>query len=297
MTNTKEKAILSATKEFAKVHGIHYDDKTEGMILNAIREAVNTNAGEMKEGKTYFTELKALISDANRTVCNLWSMDKEKSGSNRVHSDLDFANKKLSSALKLLEELPSPQPNRNPLEVLTAIIKAHTGKDLGESYNMCGGTTLTQLIVKAMKEYAGQPKQQGLTIQDFVDIIGNDVVGRSYAQECLDMVQSKISQPSPSNKQEGIDRDDLLRWIETSLSVESKLGASDVVIKAYLSMRSYIISLPTPKNETDAVEGKIECTIEQLKEIVKQTVKSIGNGKEFRDIYIINTALKTSTKQ
>ena len=46
------------------------------------------------------------------------------------------------------------------LKVLTATIKAHTGKELGDSYNMCGGTTLTQLIVKAMETYASQVKEE-----------------------------------------------------------------------------------------------------------------------------------------
>jgi len=33
-----EKEIIKETKEFAKIHNIHYDNLTESMILNAMRE-------------------------------------------------------------------------------------------------------------------------------------------------------------------------------------------------------------------------------------------------------------------
>ena len=33
-----EKNIIDSTKEFAKFHNIHYDQMTENMILNAMRE-------------------------------------------------------------------------------------------------------------------------------------------------------------------------------------------------------------------------------------------------------------------
>ena len=37
----KEKEILEATKDFAEIHDIPYDDRIESMILNAMREVVN----------------------------------------------------------------------------------------------------------------------------------------------------------------------------------------------------------------------------------------------------------------
>ena len=36
--NKEEQEIIESTKEFAKVHNIHYDQMTENMILNAMRE-------------------------------------------------------------------------------------------------------------------------------------------------------------------------------------------------------------------------------------------------------------------
>lgn len=36
----QEKEILDATKEFAEIYDIPYDDRIESMILNAIREVV-----------------------------------------------------------------------------------------------------------------------------------------------------------------------------------------------------------------------------------------------------------------
>ena len=36
----QEKGILEATKEFAEIHDIPYDDRIESMILNAMREVV-----------------------------------------------------------------------------------------------------------------------------------------------------------------------------------------------------------------------------------------------------------------
>ena len=36
----EEKEILEATKEFAEIHDIPYDDRIELMILNAMREVV-----------------------------------------------------------------------------------------------------------------------------------------------------------------------------------------------------------------------------------------------------------------
>lgn len=34
----EEQEIIESTKEFAKAHNIHYDQMTENMILNAMRE-------------------------------------------------------------------------------------------------------------------------------------------------------------------------------------------------------------------------------------------------------------------
>ena len=36
--NEKEKEIIDATREFAKAHSIHFDEKTEFLVLNAMRE-------------------------------------------------------------------------------------------------------------------------------------------------------------------------------------------------------------------------------------------------------------------
>ena len=36
-----EKAIIKETKEFAKIHNIHYDNLTESMIINAMRELID----------------------------------------------------------------------------------------------------------------------------------------------------------------------------------------------------------------------------------------------------------------
>ena len=36
--NKEEQEIIESTKEFAKTHNIHYDQMTENMILNAMRE-------------------------------------------------------------------------------------------------------------------------------------------------------------------------------------------------------------------------------------------------------------------
>jgi len=39
--NKEEQEIIESTKEFAKAHNIHYDQMTENMILNAMREQLN----------------------------------------------------------------------------------------------------------------------------------------------------------------------------------------------------------------------------------------------------------------
>jgi hypothetical protein len=39
--NKEEQEIIESTKEFAKAHNIHYDQMTENMILNAMRELLN----------------------------------------------------------------------------------------------------------------------------------------------------------------------------------------------------------------------------------------------------------------
>lgn len=36
----QEKGILEATKEFAEIHNIPYDNRIESMILNAMREVI-----------------------------------------------------------------------------------------------------------------------------------------------------------------------------------------------------------------------------------------------------------------
>jgi len=36
-----EKEIIEETKEFAKIHNIHYDEIIESMIINAMRELFN----------------------------------------------------------------------------------------------------------------------------------------------------------------------------------------------------------------------------------------------------------------
>ena len=45
----QEKGILEATKEFAEIHDIPYDDRIESMILNAMREIVLNNKQNEKE--------------------------------------------------------------------------------------------------------------------------------------------------------------------------------------------------------------------------------------------------------
>lgn len=61
--NKLEQDIISGTKEFAKLNDIHYDELTESMILNAIRETrkqlndvksieVKTSLELTREGKT-----------------------------------------------------------------------------------------------------------------------------------------------------------------------------------------------------------------------------------------------------
>ncbi len=39
-----EKNIIEGTKEFAKAHNIHYDQMTENMILNALREQLTLSS-------------------------------------------------------------------------------------------------------------------------------------------------------------------------------------------------------------------------------------------------------------
>lgn len=49
--------------------------------------------------------------------------------------------------------------NKRSYKILTEVITSFTGKDLGDSYNSVGGTTLTQLIVRAMEQ---QAKEQSI---------------------------------------------------------------------------------------------------------------------------------------
>lgn len=51
--------------------------------------------------------------------------------------------------------------------------------------------------------------------------------------------------PAPS-----LNKEEIVKWLDTNLSTQSKLGASHEVIKELLSVRSYILSLPTPEKES-----------------------------------------------
>jgi len=42
--NKDEQDIIDGTKEFAKAHNIHYDQMTENMILNALREQLTIDS-------------------------------------------------------------------------------------------------------------------------------------------------------------------------------------------------------------------------------------------------------------
>lgn len=48
--NKEEQEIIESTKEFAKAHNIHYDQMTENMILNAMREQLTlTDVSQQRE--------------------------------------------------------------------------------------------------------------------------------------------------------------------------------------------------------------------------------------------------------
>jgi|TARA_B110000444_G_C18629120_1_gene495962 hypothetical protein len=49
--NKEEQEIIESTKEFAKAHNIHYDQMTENMILNAMREQLLLHVVSNTEGK------------------------------------------------------------------------------------------------------------------------------------------------------------------------------------------------------------------------------------------------------
>ena len=52
--NTIEKEIIEATRDFAKRNNVHYDDMTESIILNAIREASKPKAEDVSEILEFF---------------------------------------------------------------------------------------------------------------------------------------------------------------------------------------------------------------------------------------------------
>jgi len=101
----------------------------------------------------------------------------------------------------------------------------------------------------------------------------------------------KAYHPSPP-----LDREELLRWVEERIerAKQSKGMGSITEANAYTCVKEKLLSLP-PQKQSDA-SGKIECTLEQLKEIVKLTVKGFASLKEFRDTDIINAALNTNFK-
>lgn len=47
--NPKETEIIEATKEFARINGIHFDELTANMILNAMREYLKQSVGRRQD--------------------------------------------------------------------------------------------------------------------------------------------------------------------------------------------------------------------------------------------------------
>ena len=60
----------------------------------------------------------------------------------------------------------------------------------------------------------------------------------------------------------------ILNWLEVTLSAESKLGASDEILNAYLTVKNYIQSLPQQQDSK-----------EKLHTEVKEAKKQIKNGE------------------
>lgn len=71
--NKEEQEIIESTKEFAKAHNIHYDQMTENMILNAMREQFllhnvsDTLILTPKDAEVFFNEIMN-PKDANEAL-------------------------------------------------------------------------------------------------------------------------------------------------------------------------------------------------------------------------------------
>jgi len=66
--NKEEQEIIESTKEFAKAHNIHYDQMTENMILNAMREQLLLHDVSVPKGTLLF-HLKALTKQIEDIHC------------------------------------------------------------------------------------------------------------------------------------------------------------------------------------------------------------------------------------
>ncbi len=86
------------------------------------------------------------------------------------------------------------------------------------------------------KPTTGQPN--GFTKDQMFDAIASARKNTSFsAHEIILKLSTNLIKPTTLNG------DELLTWLETLLSAQSKLGASDEVIRAYLSMQTKILSM------------------------------------------------------
>ncbi len=79
-----------------------------------------------------------------------------------------------------------------------------------------------------------------------------------------------------------IDGEKLIEWIETILSAESKLGASDEVIKALLSVKYKIESLSQPLSESEIRENYFEVAINN--ELIKLKMLLAKKEEEIEEL-------------
>lgn len=69
--NEKEQEIMSATKEFARVNNIHFDDLTESMVLNAMREYSAELKQRLEYSKTKNVEWNRMYREKEGEVIDL----------------------------------------------------------------------------------------------------------------------------------------------------------------------------------------------------------------------------------
>ena len=120
-----------------------------------------------------------------------------------------------------------------------------TKKDFEKAINRLGKTLYSETQIEDTYQLAKKYATQQLAERD-KEIKEKDLLIKHWRNR-FDHAESQLNDKTKSYS-------GILNWLEVTLSAESKLGASDEILNAYLTVKNYIQSLP---QEQEPSEGEI----------------------------------------